>query len=150
MNTTTYSLSIGFVLAGLGLGLTLPTGVAAQQQPLTSRMMGEPHGQATPAADQRAAELATPAEVVGGRSGATVLPPPMAADAPGSHYYGRAVGSATRHLLQMQRDGQHAGQRLPTLGVEASASYRRYLDSFNHPIPEFYEATVGKNGDSGR
>ena len=35
------------------------------------------------------------------------------------------------------------------LGVEASASYSRYLKSFNHDIPEFYKTTVGNSSNSG-
>jgi hypothetical protein len=59
-----------------------------------------------------------------------------------------AIGYTTRQLLQMQASGSQAGNRLPMLGDEASASYRRYIQSFNHPIPEFYETTVGKNGSN--
>jgi hypothetical protein len=60
------------------------------------------------------------------------------------------VGDATRYLLQLQADGNQSGKPLPMLGDEATASYRRYLKSFDHPIPDFYETTVGKTVDSGR
>lgn len=53
-----------------------------------------------------------------------------------------SVGSTTRQLLQMQADGSHAGKHLPIPGQEASASYVRYLKSFEHAIPEFYENAV--------
>jgi hypothetical protein len=46
----------------------------------------------------------------------------------------------------MQAQGTHAGKALPIPGPQASASYQRYLKSFAHPIPEFYEAAVSKNG----
>ena len=65
-------------------------------------------------------------------------------------YYATQVGDTTRHLLQMQACGDRSGPPRPMLGAEASASYQRYLKSFEHPIPEFYETTVGKNSRSGR
>lgn len=77
-----------------------------------------------------------------------ISPPP----APGTDAdtYATQIGDATRQLLQMQADGHRAGRQLPMLGDEASASYRRYLKSFNHDIPEFYEAAVAKDGGNGR
>ena len=55
------------------------------------------------------------------------------------------VGDVTRQLLTMQSQGTHAGKHLPIPGQEASASYQRYLKSFEHPIPEFYDAAVSKS-----
>ncbi|WP_426701285.1 DUF3613 domain-containing protein [Rhodanobacter sp. Col0626] len=60
------------------------------------------------------------------------------------------IGDITRQLLQMQADNTAGGNTLPILGDEASASYSRYLKSFNHDIPEFYETTVGKGADGRR
>lgn len=57
------------------------------------------------------------------------------------------VGDTTRYLLHMQADGSQAGKPLPTLGDEATASYHRYLKSFEHPIPDFYES-ISKNSDT--
>lgn len=62
----------------------------------------------------------------------------------------RQIGDTTRYLLQLQASGHAAGTSLPMLGDEASASYRRYLKSFEHPIPEFYETPVDKMDNSGR
>jgi len=59
-------------------------------------------------------------------------------------------GDTTRHVLQLQVDGSLAGKRLPMLGDEAGASYQRYLKSFEHPIPEFFQTTVAQNTGSGR
>ncbi len=52
------------------------------------------------------------------------------------------IGDTTRALLRMQADGSRAGNALPMLGEAASRSYQRYLNSFDHPIPEFFEATL--------
>lgn len=49
-----------------------------------------------------------------------------------------AVGERTERLLSLQRDGAAAGNALPVLGVEAERSYKRYLDSFSHPLPDHY------------
>ncbi len=76
-------------------------------------------------------------------------PPLPAASAPSS-FYAAQVGDTTRHLLQIQAEGNQAGKPLPMLGAEASASYARYLKSFNHDIPEFYETTIGKDAGGGQ
>jgi hypothetical protein len=60
------------------------------------------------------------------------------------------VGDTTRYVLQLQAEGSQAGKPLPMLGDEATASYRRYLKSFNHDIPDFYDSPVGKTDNGGR
>ncbi|AMP08650.1 hypothetical protein CAter282_0849 [Collimonas arenae] len=55
------------------------------------------------------------------------------------------VGDVTRLLLQAQVDGRVAGPRQPMLGVTATASWQRYLDSFKHPLPENFEKKVTSN-----
>lgn len=55
------------------------------------------------------------------------------------------VGDVTHSLLQAQADGRVAGPRLPMLGVTADVSWQRYLDSFKHPLPDFYENKVSKS-----
>lgn len=59
-----------------------------------------------------------------------------------------AVGDTARHLLSSQADGRAAGAAQPMLGATASLSWKRYVDSFTHPIPEFYESSVGKGEGS--
>jgi len=51
-------------------------------------------------------------------------------------------GATVRHLFQLQASGTQAGARLPILGDQATASYARYLKSFEHEIPEFFETDV--------
>ena len=149
------------------LTLFLPAMAAAQQTPVTGRMMA-PGATAPQAAG---ATASAPSQVVGApsaagrtRSSAAGGSPAMAAPsartdavsagvAPlaGQRMHATAIGETTRSLLQMQVDGAQAGKHLPMLGAEASVSYDRYLKSFSHDIPEFYKTAVGKdsNGSAG-
>lgn len=52
------------------------------------------------------------------------------------------IGDETRALLAAQAQGAQAGNALPTLGATASASWRRYLKSFDHPLPEWFSEKV--------
>ena len=65
-------------------------------------------------------------------------------------FHANQIGDTTRYVLQLQTSGSQAAKPLPMLGDEASASYRRYLKSFDHPIPDFYDTTVGKTDNGGR
>jgi hypothetical protein len=132
----------------------------AQQTPITGRMMDgrNPAPAATPvAASAPTAQAAIPdppAPPSPAPASAPVTAPQSTDYAPAPAYASgdgadrAAIGYTTRQLLQMQASGSQGGNRLPMLGDEASASYRRYIQSFNHPIPEFYETTVGKNGSN--
>ena len=59
------------------------------------------------------------------------------------------IGDTTRALLRMQADGSRAGNALPMLGEAASRSYQRYLNSFDHPIPEYFEAALPNSKQGG-
>jgi len=54
------------------------------------------------------------------------------------------VGATARHLLEAQASGRVAAPAPPMYGATASLSWKRYVDSFSHPIPEFFESRVGK------
>ncbi|WP_241201921.1 MULTISPECIES: DUF3613 domain-containing protein [unclassified Caballeronia] len=56
------------------------------------------------------------------------------------------IGDAAHCMLALQRSGQLAAPALPMLGAEASAAYARYLKSFDHPIPEHLDSSVGTVG----
>lgn len=56
------------------------------------------------------------------------------------------IGDAAHSLLALQRSGQLAAPAQPMLGAEASAAYARYLKSFDHPIPEHLDSSVGAVG----
>lgn len=57
-----------------------------------------------------------------------------------------AIGDSTRSLLQMQADSSRPGTPHHVLGATAGMSWQRYLDSFGHEIPEWFENEV----ESGR
>jgi hypothetical protein len=59
------------------------------------------------------------------------------------------VGDATRALLRLQASGERAGTPLPILGDQASASYKRYIDSFTHPIPAYLAPNVRPDASGG-
>lgn len=79
---------------------------------------------------------------------AAAMPAPVAAPTASApthtpYPYGpRKIGDVTRFLLQAQANGDYAGPGLPMLGNEATAAYKRYMDSFKHPIPEFFQNKV--------
>lgn len=139
---------------GLAVSLLLAAGVAhAQQAPVTGRMLGgalPAPVEARPAAPAPAPTHALPEP---GLQQAAPLPPPRYADAPVAPLVQRAArpesGDATRHLLQLQASGAQGGRSLPVLGDQAHASYARYLKSFEHDIPEFFENTVGQSTPGG-
>ncbi|MGB6008429.1 DUF3613 domain-containing protein [Castellaniella sp.] len=53
-----------------------------------------------------------------------------------------AIGPATRTLMEDQASGAQAAPALPTLGAAAGRSWKRYLDSFDHPLPDRFEESV--------
>lgn len=115
----------------IALALTCSAGIAthAQQAPITGQML---------------APTAPPA-TVGSPAPPSAAPAPTTADSANEE---TQVGNTTRQLLSMQAQGTHAGKHLAIPGQEASASYQRYLKSFEHPIPEFYDAAVSKSADA--
>ncbi|WP_225783578.1 DUF3613 domain-containing protein [Xenophilus sp. Marseille-Q4582] len=93
-----------------------------------------------------AAPLAQSAAPVGA-SAATAAEPtaaePMAPAAP-------RVGESTQHLLALQRTGQLASPvPRPLPGEIAQRSRERYLKSFEHPIPERFQSSVGAKSGQG-
>lgn len=103
--------------------------------PLASAAASDP----TPQAPLTGHMLASPTEATATPAPSTppALPPP-----PVDEHQRRAIGDTTHALLRMQADGTHAGPSRPILGVQADASYRRYLRSFEHDIPVFFRTTV--------
>ncbi len=66
------------------------------------------------------------------------------------HEPGPESGEQTRSWLELQRSGEQASETQQTVsGDVAAAIYQRFVDSFEHPIPEYYSgeeagsATVG-------
>jgi hypothetical protein len=148
-------MSRSLILAhGLTVSLLLAAGIAhAQQAPVTGRMLGgsvPAPAEARPAAPAAAPTHALPEP---GPQPAAPPPPPRWADAPVAPVVQRAArpepGAATRHLLRLQASGAQGGRSLPVLGDQAHASYARYLKSFEHEIPEYFENAVGQSTPGG-
>lgn len=125
--------------------------VHAQQPPLTGQMLG-----GVPSAAQDSPALRSGALPAVETPAATRLDPAVPPQVPGATTAGAVrttsahdqVGQTTRSLLRLQASGQHAGPRLPILGDQATLSYARYLKSFEHDIPDFFETDVGKSKGS--
>lgn len=61
------------------------------------------------------------------------------------------IGDSTRAWLDMQRSGKSAAPAQRLSSAAESRVYARYLESFTHPIPEFYDERESfvADGDSG-
>jgi hypothetical protein len=142
--------------AGLLCVALLPAANAAdatRHEPVTGTMLDGASAPAPATTDTDAlpdVELAAPA------AGESAPPLPAYADEPADDFQAPPVylgsdeiGDTTRHLLKMQADNSFAGPPRPMLGAEAAAAYQRYLDSFNHPIPEFFETNVETDSGGG-
>lgn len=123
------SLAAALLLGAFGL----PEIAAAQHPPLIERMSDSSAATGTSAAAAISTTTASaPAATVTTSASTTSF-----ADLPRSQ-----VGDTTRALLQLQADNSRPGTALPMLGEAASRSYQRYLKSFDHPIPEYFEAAL--------
>lgn len=58
-----------------------------------------------------------------------------------------AIGTDTRSLLAIQRDGSQAGATLQMPGAQAALAHARYLKSFEHPIPERFVGQASGGGN---
>ena len=154
----------------LALSVALPSLAHAQHAPLIEHMGGTPAPAPapvtsaptpTPAAPPAApapleadpplafVDAAPPAPPAAPAPPPPPPPPPVAAapawvppPPPPARTRHEGIGEATRALLELQASARSAGAALPMLGEAASRAYQRYLASFEHPIPEFFEATL--------
>jgi len=114
------------------------SGACAQNMsPLSGKLLPEP-------AIVTAATVTVPAAPVAKATATSAPARPTESTAAETSQESIRVGDVTHTLLQAQADGRVAGPRLPMLGVTADASWQRYLESFRHPLPEFFEAKVSK------
>ncbi|AWH21729.1 DUF3613 domain-containing protein [Stenotrophomonas sp. ZAC14D2_NAIMI4_6] len=126
-------------LATLAVALSAPHASAqSTQSPLTGQMLGE---RTTPAPTVQSAQPLATVDT----TAAPPAPPP--AYVPASTTTRPQHGDSVRNLLQLQASGQQAGARLPILGDQATASYARYLKSFEHEIPDFFDPDVGRSSN---
>lgn len=133
----------------------LATGAHAQapQAPLTGQMLGGGQAAGPAVAPQQAEALATVDLAAPAPPPAMPTAPPAPVAAAPAAPRRNEVGDATRQLFQLQASGQQAGARLPILGDQATASYARYLKSFEQDIPAFFDTDVGsskRTSNSGR
>ncbi|MEO6920012.1 MAG: DUF3613 domain-containing protein [Collimonas sp.] len=134
-----------FLTASVLLATAGISSVAAQNMtPLTGALLQEPVHAVNPATP-----AATPAAVSAAaypKTAAVDAEPAQSSTAPlPSRRHARVrIGDVTHTLLQAQVDGRVAGAHLPMLGATADVSWERYLESFKHPLPEFYENKVTK------
>lgn len=137
------SFSLAMAVAALA-----PLGVQAQSNaPLTGNMSG---GAAAPAAQPVPAATLPDRPVV--QQVPSTLPQPGAAaaqpvPAQASPQAAPAevredFGDVTRGLLAAQADGRRAGGALPILGPVSTAAWNRYVESFTHPVPEWFQKRV--------
>lgn len=69
--------------------------------------------------------------------------PAPAVEAPAAVSQAARVGEATQSLLQRQREGREASATArPIDGRVAELSHQRYLKSFEHPQPMWFDAGV--------
>ncbi|MFC3338266.1 DUF3613 domain-containing protein [Paracandidimonas soli] len=137
-------------LAGLA-GLAMSASVSAQQNArLTDRPAAMP-AQANSAASPPAAVQSTghPAALqIEADAGRAEAPSRSVRDTPASTAGVSAwwdvtpIGAETRALMAAQAAGTQAAPALPTLGVTASEAWDRYLESFRHPVPEWFKQHV--------
>lgn len=125
----------------------LATGAHAQapQAPLTGQMLGGGPAAGPAVAPQQAEALATVDLAAPAPPPAMPTAPPAPVAAAPAAPRRNEVGDATRQLFQLQASGQQAGARLPILGDQATASYARYLKSFEQDIPAFFDTDVGSS-----
>ncbi|MDB5769592.1 MAG: hypothetical protein JWQ61_4406 [Collimonas fungivorans] len=138
-----------YMLLLVGSALLASAGaVRAQNTPLTGKLLQEPAVAAktapTPAAQPAVVSASATAQpaVAAAQAAAPVQSPQTSA--PTGPETRIRIGDVTHTLLQAQADGRVAGPRLPMLGATADVSWQRYLDSFRHPLPEFFKNTVSK------
>ena len=127
--------------------------VQAQQQPLTGQMLGGPSLSAPAAAPMQAEplpslDIAAPSASAGGHGASDDHRKRHRTSIARSTRARLPSGEATRNLFRLQASGQQASQRLPILGDQATLSYARYLKSFEHEIPDFFETDVSRSRDA--
>ena len=132
-----------FILA-CALAAQAPAAALAQSNaPLTGSMSGAASS-APPAQAPAAASAPEPASAASMPERAVVqqvqTPLPQAPAAAPAVQEG--FGDVTRGLLAAQADGRRAGNALPVLGPVSTAAWNRYLESFKHPIPVWFDRNV--------
>jgi len=127
-----------FILACACAALAPIAGQAQSNAPLTGSMSGAAGAAPAPASAPASAPAAAMPERPVVQQMQTPLPQTPAA-APAAQ---ESFGDVTRGLLAAQADGRRAGNALPVLGPVSTAAWNRYLESFKHPIPVWFDRNV--------
>ncbi|MGS1010321.1 DUF3613 domain-containing protein [Achromobacter anxifer] len=127
-----------FILACACAALAPIAGQAQSNAPLTGSMSGAASASPVPASTSAPAPAAAMPERAVVQQVQTPLPQAPAA-APAAQ---EGFGDVTRGLLAAQADGRRAGNALPVLGPVSTAAWNRYLESFKHPIPVWFDRNV--------
>ncbi|MQR01397.1 DUF3613 domain-containing protein [Glaciimonas soli] len=122
---------------------------AQNMEPLTGKLLSEPVATSSYVSTDVSTDVSTTAPLVAATTPVAAAPAQPQEQQASTELETRIrVGDVTHTLLQAQADGRVAGPRLPMLGVTATASWQRYLDSFQHPLPEFFKVNVSKSDSS--
>ncbi|WP_325347219.1 DUF3613 domain-containing protein [Xylophilus sp.] len=142
--------------AALACALAFVLCAAAQARQPDQGAAPVPDRSVTPVEIEVQAEVPAVVQAPQAAFAATVQPGEAAAAAPvrleGADPADSRIGEATTALLELQRSGAQASPtRRAVLPAVASLNYARYLESFKHPLPEFFESTgaVKSGGGSG-
>jgi len=132
--------------AGQAMRMTAQQGAAGQaaQAPV-------PVAPADPVATRAAASAVDDTRVAAtperyGRNGAVVNGAgSVAYEATPARPHEEQVGDVTQLLLAAQSSGVRAGEPLDMLGATATLAWKRYLDSYAHPLPEWFKHAVSNS-----
>lgn len=131
--------SAPFSLPATALLVTLWFGLAGVQQVYAQPTVPESTATATSTPDRPVVRRI----VAPGQAAATVQPDSSATPSPPGR--SPAIGETTRRLLAAQANPDRQGTHLPILGATAQLSWQRYLDSFRHPQPEWFDKRLEKD-----
>ncbi|ALM83995.1 DUF3613 domain-containing protein [Bordetella sp. N] len=145
---------ISLALSAALLSLSAGGALAQSNAPLTGSMPA-PDPAAAPMPDRAVVrQVNTPMPVTGADTAAPPAGPAYAAPRPSATAAAPAdegpagAGGITRALMAAQADGRRAAPPQPMLGPIATASWQRYLNSFNQPIPQWFRERVDASGGS--
>lgn len=128
-------------LGGVATGASAQTSGTARPVPAAPVTAVQAVAVATPVAP---VAPATPPAVAASSTPAAGRVAPQVGAVPTETDRSPVVGATARHLLEAQSSGRVAAPSQPLYGTTASLSWKRYVDSFTHPIPEYLESRVGK------
>ena len=136
-----HSTQHGLFILVCALGALAPSaGHAQSNAPLTGSMSGA--ASSAPATAPASAPASAPAAAMPDRPVVQQVQTPLPQAPAAEPAAQEGFGDVTRGLLAAQADGRRAGNALPVLGPVSTAAWNRYLESFKHPIPVWFDRNV--------